>query len=148
MNSCMYTKYIMIASMFSGSNLTKGYTPKAETENAELIRRYLFNIVVNFVEDENALQEVLWDCDNDHIAVKMKLISIYDWITKERPLLVSKIEQLRDSFPEIENDDNSLLKSANDSHIEDILSSEKMLRTKDQTVLKDIIDLRDYLTIV
>lgn len=147
MNSVMHIKPLMLASLFFGNNLVRGYVPKAEPDVSELIRMYLFNSVVTFIRDENALQEVLWECDLSHISAKQKLLSIYNWIVDERPLLVDKIDQLRDSFPDI-SEDSPLWKHENDSYIRDILILEKSMRDKDQTVLKDIIDLRDYLTIV
>jgi len=137
----------MLSSLFFGNNLVRGYTPKSEPDTSELIRMYLFNSVVRFIRDENALQEVLWECDLSHISAKQKLISIYNWIVDERPLLVDKINQLRDSFADI-SEDSPIWKHENESHIRDILVSEKSMREKDQTILKDIIDLRDYLTIV
>ena len=147
MNSVMHIKPLMLSSLFFGNNLVRGYTPKSEPDTSELIRMYLFNSVVRFIRDENALQEVLWECDLSHISAKQKLISIYNWIVDERPLLVDKINQLRDSFADI-SEDSPIWKHENESHIRDILASEKSMREKDQTILKDIIDLRDYLTIV
>ena len=147
MNSVMHIKPLMLSSLFFGNNLVRGYTPKSEPDTSELIRMYLFNSVVRFIRDENALQEVLWECDLSHISAKQKLISIYNWIVDERPLLVDKINQLRDSFADI-SEDSPIWKHENESHIRDILVSEKSMREKDQTILKDIIDLRDYLTIV
>ena len=147
MNSVMHIKPLMLTSLFSGNNLMRGYTPKAESDTSELIRLCLFDTVVKFIKDENALQEVLWECDPSHLSAKQKLLSIYNWIVDERPLLVDKIDQLRDSFPDIE-EDSPLWKLENDNHIKDILTSERSMRDKDQSVLKDIIDLRDFLTIV
>lgn len=147
MNSVMHIKPLMLSSLFFGNNLVRGYVPKSEPDTSELIRQYLFDTVVRFIRDENALDEVLWDCDSSHSAAKQKLIAIYRWIVDERPLLVDKIEQLRDSFPDV-GENSILAKIEDDSHIRDILVSEKAMREKDQTVLKDIIDLREYLTIV
>jgi hypothetical protein len=121
--------------------------PSQKTENDELIRILIFKTFVHFIDEQKGLENVLWDNDEKHKEVKEQMIRLYEWIVEERPLLENKLNQLNQTFPDVPENEN-IWKFVNENHIEDIISLETILFNRDQIVLKEIIDLRDYMIVI
>jgi hypothetical protein len=134
----------MIKTLFSKQKWLIQSLPNSKMESDDLIRELLFLILVDSVENKGLLERFPWDLDEGSEKVKSQIENAYSWIKEKRPLLVNKIEQLEVDFPSVPEDEN-LWKFVNENHIGDIISAQNILREKDQTVLKTIIDFREHL---
>lgn len=134
----------MIKSLFSKQKWLIQSLPSSKIESDDLIRELLFLILVDSVETKGLLERFPWDLDEGSQKVKSQIENCYAWIKDKRPLLVNKIEQLENEFPSVAEDE-TLWKFVNENHIGEIVTSQKLLREKDQNVLKTIIDFREHL---
>jgi hypothetical protein len=134
----------MFKTLFSKQKWLIQSLPISKMESDDLIRELLFTILVNHVENKGLLQCFPWDLDEGSGKLKSQIENCYSWIKEKRPLLEDKIQQLKDNFPFVSEDEN-LWKFVNENHIGDIINTQQILREKDLTVLKTIIELREHL---
>ena len=134
----------MIKTLFSKQKWLIQSLPNSKMESDDLIRELLFTILVNHVEKKGLLESIPWDLDEGSEELKRQIESCYSWIKEKRPLLVNKIEQLKEDFPSVPEDEN-LWKFVNENHIGELNKTQQLLHEKDQTVLKTIIEFREHL---
>lgn len=134
----------MINVLFSKQKWLIQSLPNSKMESDDLIRELLFLILVNHVETKGLLDSFPWDLDEGSQKIKSQIENCYSWIREKRSLLVNKIEQLKQDFPSVPEDEN-LWKFVNENHIGEVNKTQESLREKDQTVLKTIIELREHL---
>lgn len=137
----------MLHTIFSKQKWLINSIPTKKVDNNDLVKTILFKVVTNFIENEKGLEKVLWDQDEGHKKVLEELMKIYEWITEHRPLLINIINQMEDNFPKIEEHD-SLWKFVNNNHIGEIIKLKEKLLETDQNILKDIINIREYLIVI
>jgi protein-arginine kinase len=121
--------------------------PNKKTDIPDLMRDVLYKMVKHFVEVDKGLEVNVWEEDEDHKEVLKKIEDIYFWIVEERPLMVEKLSQMWDAFPDIPESED-INKFLIEYSLTDTLQFQEKLWNKDQETLKMIIDLRDYLVIV
>lgn len=114
-------------------------TVRLETKE-DFIRNTLYETVREFVEDEDGLNEVLWNYDEGSKKQKKVLDDVYLWITSDRSLLVDKIKELDKYFLDVEN-------HITDKHnrFDDSMNLFYELKRKDSDYMKKIIDLLEYI---
>lgn len=137
----------MIKTLFSKQNWLIKKLPCKQISNDELIRDCLFNILEHFVENDNGFENNYWFDGDEVNSVKAKLQDCYVWITQEREILLSKLEQTIKDFPDVPEND-SLLKFLTDRYVQDVTKLQQELKDKDDAVLETILKHREYLTIV
>lgn len=136
----------MFKILFSKQKWLINNLPNHKITCDDLVRDCIYNILVHFIEVEQGLDDNYW-LDDENGSVKEKLIKCYKWITEDRLILISKLEQTEKDFPIVPENDN-LFKFLNDSHVSDILKLQQELKDRDNNVLDFILKHREYLTIV
>lgn len=121
--------------------------PNRKIEIPDLMRDLLYKMITHFVEDDRALEVNVWEEDEGHKEFLRKIENIYFWIREERPLLVNKLMQMWDAFPEISPEqtiDNFLTLNS----VSDIMVVQDHLWDLDQKTMKEIVEIRDSLVII
>lgn len=137
----------MIKTLFSKQNWLIKNLSSQKIPNDDLIRDCLFNILVYFVEKEDGFNNNYWFDGDEVSSIKGKLQDCYLWITQDREVLSSKLEQTAKDFPDVPEND-SLLKFLTDRYVQDVTKLQQELKDKDNAVLETITKHREYLTIV
>ena len=82
-------------------------------------------------------------------GIKMQniIVDAHEWITEQRPLMVAKIEQLQDCFPDIPEND-PLYKHVLTNSFAEIQECQDKLDKEDIRTMKNIIDIFNHLVII
>jgi len=115
-----------------------------------------FEIIKSFYEDEYKNGCIDWSSDENHKNFEQWLIESYRYITVERPLLESRLNNsyppsrpLDEMFKPIEKDGKKWYQLVDDGvpyevKYKDVIYYENKIKDKDTQILKDLIDKREF----
>lgn len=131
--------------------------PRSWCDLTYLIPVINFEIIKSFYEDEYKNGCVDWSSDESHRNFEQWLIESYRYITVERPLLESRLNNsyppsrpLDEMFKPIVTENGKKMYELVDDGVpyetkyKDVIYYENKIKDKDTQILKDLIDKRDF----
>jgi len=131
--------------------------PRQWTDLVTVIVNINFEIIKSFYEDEYKDGYIDWSSTEEHKAFEQWLINAYRYITVERPILQSRLENsypptrsLDEMFqPFTDENGRKMFRMVDDGvpyevKYKDVIYFEKLINEKDNQILKELIDKKEF----
>lgn len=131
--------------------------PRQWSDLVTVIVNINFEIIKSFYEDEYKDGYIDWSSTEEHKAFEQWLINAYRYITVERPILQSRLENsypptrsLDEMFqPFTDEAGRKMFRMVDDGvpyevKYKDVIYFEKLINEKDNQILKELIDKKEF----